>query len=714
MLKQLWNLRVACLWLSLLAGGLGLGAAELTDSPYTVESWSNEEGLPQSSVISVIQTRDGYLWLGTLRGLVRFDGNRFTIFNEFNTPGLNSDQIVFLFEDSHTNLWVGTDTAGVVLIKDGRAQTINIGPIGHESRLTSACEDTNGAVWLYTADARLTRWQNGRAETLSLFQPPPPAFSRLVTAEKAGPIWISEYEAPFPGMNTVVGMFSFRSENFHPAALAIEQNFQARRIDYILASRNGGLWRLLDGRVQKWSGQVQDFGPYPWGDDTVKTACEDASGNLIVGTFRSGVYWFDADGNYRHITREQGLSSDYVLSLCLDREGDLWVGTDGDGLNRVKKKVFLSPVNLSPWSVQSVARDGNGGLWTAFNANGLAYWRTNAAQHFGVGHGQNAWTVLVDHQQQVWVGALNEGLFQLQNGEFQPAAGAELLGRQIFALFEDRSGQVWAGTGNGLAVWNGQAWKIYTTRDGLPENTVRAIAQDPAGVYWIGTENQGVTRLQGGRFTLLPASPNGPPGNDISTLYIDRAGTLWVGTAGHGLACLNNGRWSHFSTDNGLDGNSISYLIEDDAGNLWIGSNKGLMRIPETSDGLNLADIRTFGRADGLPSRECTIGSQPAACRADDGSLWFPTTKGLVSVNPSDLTTNHLLPLVMIESVRVDNHEQKTNLLSSAWSQTILLPPGSEQLEIHYTGLHFSAPREMRFRYQLEGHESTPTEETGP
>jgi len=711
MFKNLWKLRVAWLGLWLLAGGTGLHAAELTDAPFTVESWSIEEGLPQSSVISIIQTRDGYLWLGTLRGLVRFDGNQFTVFNEFNTPGLGSDQIVFLFEDSQTNLWVGTDTAGVALIKDGRVRSVPLGAVGHASRLISAGEDTNGAVWLYTADARLSRWQDGQTQSLNLFQAP--AISRMMAVEPAGAVWISEYEAGG------AGMFSFRPDNFHPPALPIEQNIRAQRIDFILASRSGGVWRLMDGRVQKWNGTVQDFGPYPWTNSTVpamvvSAACEDAAGNLILGTPTNGVYWFEPGGNYRHITRAQGLSSDYILSLCLDQEGDLWVGTDGDGLNRVKKKLFRSPVNLSPLSAQSVAWDGNGGLWTAFNENGVTYWRTNEARHYDVGRAQNAWTVLVDHRKQVWAGTRDEGLFELLDGRFQPAAGAAGLGPHIFALFEDRSGQLWVGAGNGLAVWNGQSWKTYTTQDGLPENIIRAIAQDPAGTIWIGTENQGLAYLQAGKFVALGASAKGPPGNDISALYIDPAGTLWVGTAGHGLGRLKNGQWKHFSTSDGLAGNSISYLIADDAGNLWIGSNAGLMRVPQVDGDLDFSALRTFGREDGLPSRECSIGSQPAACRAEDGTLWFPTAKGLVSVNPVALGSRHPLPLVRIESVRVDNHqEQKSDLLSSDWAPAILVPPGAEQLEIRYTALHFSAPRAVRFRYQLEGHDSTPTEAGG-
>jgi ligand-binding sensor domain-containing protein/signal transduction histidine kinase len=708
-LKKQWLVFAwLCLWL--MSGGSRLDAAELPGSPFTVQSWSNEEGLPQSSVISVIQTQDGYLWLGTLKGLVRFDGTHFTVFNEFNTPGLNSDQIVLLFQDSHTNLWVGTDSGEVARIHDGKVENIDLGGVGQDSRLISACEDTNGAVWLYTADARLARYRNGSREVMRLFDTP--AISRTMTVDKSDSLWISEYE-PSPTGGTA-RLLSFRAENFHPPALPIEQEIQASRLDYVLASRTGGIWRLMDGRVQKWNGNVQDLGPYPWTNATatvaeVTAACEDAEGNLIVGTPGNGVYWFDARGNYRHIAREQGLSSDYVLSLCVDQEGDLWVGTDGDGLNRVKRKTFISPEGLAALRfAQSIAGDNPGGLWTAFNAHGAVYWRSNSVQHYGVGLGQNAWTVLVDHQQQVWLGSRGEGLFSLQSGEFQPAPGADLLGLQIFALFEDRDGKLWAGTQNGLAAYDGQFWKVYTTRDGLPENAIRAIAQDAAGNLWIGTESQGLCCFKDGKFTSFPVGEKGPPGNNISALFVDRDDTLWVGTSGLGLACFKNGKWRYFTTDKGrLASNSISYIIEDDEGNLWIGSNRGLMRIPKTNGILNWDALRTFGRADGLPTRECSIGSEPAACRTADGKLWFPTVQGVVSVNPARIKPDEEPPLVYIESVLVGKQEQNTNSLSPAWSQAVVMPAGVEQLEIHYTGLHFTAPQDVRFRYQLEGHETT-------
>jgi len=712
--KLQWKLRFA--WFLLCAvffADVTVGRpADASGSPFIVDSWNNKEGLPQSSVIAIVQTRDGYLWLGTLNGLVRFDGSRFAIFDEHNTPGLGSGRIVRLFEDSHTNFWVGTDTAGVVLIENGLIKNFSVGRSGYEGRLTSICEDSNGAVWLYTADAQLGRYQNGKMDVLD-FHIPAPAISRMITAEKSGPIWIAEYEA---GGNS--GLFSFQPANFNPPTMAIDQSISARQPDFILASQRGGLWRLVDGRVQKWNaGRLEtDLGNYPWGNATVFAACEDTDGNLIVGTRGAGVFWYAPDGKFRQVSKVQGLSDDNVLSLCMDRGGNLWVGTDGGGLNRIKRTVFETPDTLHPFTAQSISEDEHDGIWAAFNAHGVTFWGTNAAQDFAVGLASNAWSVLVERNRQIWAGTRFEGLFEFQTNRFVPAAGAQILGPQIFALFEDRGGQLWAGTQNGLARWNGQDWKRFTTLDGLSGNVVRAIAEDAGGNLWVGTENQGLNYFKDGKSISYQAQENGLPGNDISCLYAETNPVLWVGTSGHGLARLQNGKWIRYSTDDGLASNFICYILEDAAGDLWLGSNMGLMRIPKKSlndfaDGtVKTISCRTYTETDGLPTRECTGGSQPAALRASDGRLWFPTTKGLVSVNPAELKPNLQPPLIMIESVKVDGREQKTNALNSAWVQAVVVPPGHEQLEINYTALNFSAPDAVRFKYRLEGRDTAWTD----
>jgi ligand-binding sensor domain-containing protein/signal transduction histidine kinase len=670
--KRHRKLKLEIAWLLLCVGFFifpaPAGATGQSGLPFIVDVWTSREGLPQNSVISVIQTKDGYLWLGTLNGLVRFDGNRFTVFNEYNTPGLNSDRIVYLFEDSHTNLWIGTDTGTVAMAKDGRITDFQIGGAGHEGRLLYAFEDAKGTVWFYTADGRTSRYQDGRMST-------------------------------------------------DPSLISKELVLRAAKI--LIPGQSNSFWSIQNGRVQKWKGnqRERDLGVYPWRINTiVKSAGEDSTGNLIVGTGGEGVFWLGADGNWRRISTEQGLSSAFVLSLCMDREGNLWVGTDGEGLDRIERKTFSTPTEHQSWVVQSICGDKSGGLWTAFNAHGVTCWLTNSAQDFGVGRGSNAWTILVDRKQQIWVGTRGEGLFQFQTNHFQPAPGAEILGQHIFALFEDRAGQLWAGTQNGLARWNGQDWKIYTTHDGLSENIVRAIAEDAEGGFWIGTESQGLNFFKAEKFISFQAAGNGLPGNDISCLYLDRDGVLWVGTSGHGLARFYKGKWTRYSTDNGLASNSIDYIIEDDADCLWIGSNAGLMRIQKQSlndfakGTVDLLSCRTFVETDGLPTRECSAGSQPAACRTRDGQLWFPTTKGLVSVNPADLKPNCQPPLVMIESIRVGGREQKTNRFSPAWQPSVVVPPGHEQLEIHYTALNFPAPREVQFKYRLEGRETAWTE----
>jgi ligand-binding sensor domain-containing protein/signal transduction histidine kinase len=704
--KKCWLLQNAgfllCVSASFISGTAG--AASLSNSPVIVDAWGTEQGLPGSAVICVTQTRDGYLWLGTLNGLVRFDGIHFTVFDENNTPGLSNDRIVCLFEDSHTNLWIGTDSGVVAREKDGGIKNFPIGRNSHDGRLVSACEDASGTVWLYTADAHLARYQNGKMDVLD-FNFKTPAVCRMIAAEKSGPLWVGEDW----------GLFSFRPSNFKPPAFAIEQWNPVQRFNYILASQSGGTWRLMDGHVQKWGSTrlEKDFGPYPWGNAIIKDACEDKNGDLIVGTRGAGVFWYESDGKYRQISTAQGLSSPYVLSLCMDREGNLWVGTDGDGLDRIKLKTFNTPDGLHPWDAQSLASDGRGGLWAAFNAHGATYWPTHeAARDFGVGRGSNAWTVLVDRQQHVWLGTRDEGLFRFETNQFRFVPGAEILGPQISALFEDHEGQLWVGTPVGLGHWNGQTWRTFTQRDGLAGNAVSAIAEDRAGNLWVGTGDGGLSCFKDGKFVSYRASKDGLPGDDISCLYVDTGGALWVGTSGHGLARLRDGKWTRYSKRNGLVSNSVSYIIGDAAGDLWIGSNLGLMRIPETilhdstNAAVNFSSCRIYGEADGLPTRECSSGSQPAACRMGDGQLWFPTTKGLAEVNPAELNPNLQPPLVKIESVLVDGLEQKTNRFDPTWPQAIVIPPGHNQLNISYTALNYSAPKEVQFKYRLEGRDN--------
>ncbi len=682
--------------------------AAASETKYSVDARGTKEGLPQNSVFSLIQARDGYLWFGTLNGLVRFDGIRFSVFDESNTPGLKSSRIVKVFEDSQKNLWLGTETAGAALIKHGRVTSLDLGR-GRPASSMGVCEDLFGDVWLYTADGELARYKNG---TMEVWNVDPNRFSRcrVVIAENSGLVWVGSDKA----------FFALNPTNVFSSAPLPQQQFQSvGRLDFLLASKKGGHWRLVDGSVQKWNGERRESNwAYPWhSGTTVTTACESREGNLIVGTLGEGVFWFDAEGKSHRISKTEGLSKNFVLSLHADDEGSLWVGLDGGGLNRVTRQLF-EPLEASlGLTVQSAAEDAEGGLWFSSNSGGIDYWKDGVRKNFNSIFGPmnrfNVRAILVDRQQRVWAGAhlaFGAGLFQLQNGIFQPV-GAGVIDPKVSAIFQDRAGQIWIGTQGGLVRWDEREPKVFTTIDGLSANLVRAIAEDADGSLWIGTERGGLNRFRNGKFTSFQQT-NGFPSDNISSLHMDAENVLWVGTFSSGLVRVQNGKWTHYTTRDGLVSNGIAYLIEDDQGCLWIGSNTGLMRVQKKSlndfarGEADFVPCRGFTERDGLPASECTLNSQPAACRTRDGNLWFPTVAGLVSVNPREFKSNTNPPPVMIESMQIEGEEQNTNSFRATLPPEVIVPAGKQHFEIQYTSLNLAAPESARFKYRLEGHET--------
>ena len=658
----------------LLAARLCAGEPAATAGPmsFNVDVWSTEEHLPQSSVIAMTQTRDGYLWLGTMNGLVRFDGSSFTIFNVNNTTNLPSDKIVFLYEDRETNLWVGTLDAGLCVIRNGLLARVTLPP--GQGRVKFADEDESGTVWFCTDSGQFFSARNGTV-------------------------------------------------NAHPGTSPVKLYYRVFHLQ--VPGVGGDRWMLQNGQVKKYHGDllVRDYGASPWTnspvparflqpdgsyvqvpfDQNVTAATVDKEGNLVVGTPGYGIYWFGPDGTSHHITVREGLSHDFILSLCSDQEGSIWVGTDTGGIDRLRRRVFQSPAGLAEGAAQSISEDAQGGLWTTFTFRGLAYYLTNTIQTFTIDPGLHASAVLADRDGNVWAGTSGEGaqgLFRLDAGRFQPVSGAGVAGAQIHALFQGRDGKLWVGGQNGLGCFDGEQWSLFDQRTGLPPGAVRAVAEDAAGNLWVASGNGALSVFTAGRFV-----PADVPLQDISCLLAGADGVLWAGTSGHGLLWRAGGRWQHCSSFNGLAADDIGYLVEDEATNLWIGTYEGLVRVAERSLFDSAADPakKVSGRI--FLTRECSSGIQPAAIQAHDGKLWFPTVQGVVTVAPAELTANPRPPPVVIESIAVDGVPQEPSALSSVWPESITLAAEAEQLAIHFTSLNFSAPKNaqsgVRFRWRL-------------
>ena len=643
-----------------LAAALVLGQRAAADSPFLVDAWSTADGLAQGSVIALTQTHDGYLWLGTVNGLVRFDGNSMTTFNVNNTPGLPDNVINFLFEDSRSNLWVGTANGRLCAFRGGGVRQFDVADLG--GKIIFADEDASGVIRFCADSGKVLSVTDGKLE-----------------------------------LNPAGVQVSLLNRAFHLR----------------VPGKNGVVWWLENEGVLKYRGEhlERDYGRCPWTpvhpvqgssfDKNVTAACEDREGNLVVGTHNDGVYWFDARGGFNHISTDKGVSQNIVLSLCEDREGNLWAGTDGDGLERISRMTFTLLAGSASDSAVSVAEDARGGVWTAFNRRGLTYTLTNAMTDFRIGGANNASSVLVDDRQQVWAGTRDEGLFRLEAGGFRRVSEAPSVGLQIFALYQGGEGKLWVGGNNGCASYDGQDWKFYSAAEGLPPGDIRAFAEDGSSNLWIATDSAGIFKLRDGKISAANA-----PVKDVSCLLSDRDGVLWAGTFGHGLARYAGNRWKDYSSGDGLLGDDIGYLIEDEFTNLWLGSYEGLMRVGKKS----LADLaagtvkKIAGRT--FLTRECSVGIQPAAIRTRDGRLLFSTIEGLVAVNLADLRSNTNPPPVVIESVLVDDVPQASGQLTATWPEALVLRPENQKLEIHFTALNFSAPKGAqfgaRFRYRLE------------
>jgi ligand-binding sensor domain-containing protein/signal transduction histidine kinase len=694
-----WSLAAA--WLVLCGGEISFS---LPPPPqFSVASWTVDEDLPDSVVLSILQTRDGYLWLGTPNGLARFDGVHFVVYDDNNTPTLLSRRILRLYEDSQTNLWIATEDSGVrLVIHDGGIATIDIGRSPQEGPVQTICEDATGAVWLYTKNGVLGRYRQKRGDVWKVGAEYP-SFNRAVIKEDSGLLWVGTDQALF---------------SVDPAQAVPERELPLRpmpiqRLDFLLNSRQGGYWRLADGRIQKWKRDrlEQDVAAYPWSPGMLVTgACEDQEGNLVVGTYGDGVFWVGADGQTQRLP---GLSHSSILAVAVDREGCFWVGSNGGGLSRLKPLVFGALTNSAGFTVQSVCPGADGGLWIGYNGNGrVDHWANGVVEQFTVGPTAAdlaVRAVFADRDQTIWagtysVGLYRGGLFQLQNGHFQAVRGTESC-TNIAAIYQDRKGMLWVGSQGGLARYYDGHWT------NIAATGVQAIADDRAGALWLGTEGDGLVRVDQRGPTSF-TSANGLPSDRISSLWTDGVGVLWVGTS-KGLARERNGQWTSFGAAEPLLSDSIGYLIGDAAGNLWLGSRRGVLRVSmkelnELADGSNTNQpaVRIYEKPDGLPSRQCTQGSQPAACQTRDGKLWFPTIKGLAWVDPTHLNRNTNPPPVVIESVRIDGEKtENRNALRAPQPRDITIPAGKEGLEITYASLNLCAPDKGRFRYRLRDHE---------
>ncbi|MCM2255449.1 MAG: PAS domain S-box protein [Vicinamibacteria bacterium] len=664
---------------------------------YGLDAWNLDQGLPNATVNAVLQTREGYLWLGTFEGLARFDGVRFTVFNRANTPALRNNGIRALCEDREGGLWIGTNGGGLTRLQDGRFEGFT-----REQGLTSDIvralhtDLRDGAVWIGTNGGGLVRYKDGR------FEPQPPEQAgRVVVAlaqERDGTLWAG----------TLGEGLRRRSPDGTWQTFGPSDGLPPQLLTAVAARRGGGLWvgTAGGGLVHFEGGRVVPLPAAlaPLQDANVAALVEDGDGALWVGTNGGGLARFD--GERLSVTKTtEGLPADVVYSLWLDREGSLWVGTNGAGLARLRDgsvTSYTTREGLSRDFAYTVLQDRSGALW-AGSAGGLDRLEGGRFQPVATPWqgGMAVRSLAEDAAGGLWIGTYGAGVWRrAPDGSFSGFRARDgLANDNVRAVMVDRRGRVWAATIDGLSVREDGRWRSYRVADGLPANSVIGLAEDAEGRLWAGTDGAGLVRFDGQRFEVF-TTEHGLPSNLVLALFVDAEGTLWLGTNG-GVAWRQGARFHARGSADGLPSDAITQLRDDNAGNLWLGTSRGISRIAK-AELLAAADAprgrisaRTFDRTDGMKSAQCTGPGQPAGFRDRDGRLWFATTQGVVVLDPARLRSDTRPPDVRIEEVVVDGVAHPADALRT--------PTAPGRVEFRFTALTLLAPSRVAFRFRLEG-----------
>ncbi len=675
----------------------GLDPSKLI-SQFHQDVWQTEQGLPQNSVPSIAQSSDGYLWLGTELGLVRFDGLHFAVFNKGNTPALRSNKVDAILADRGGNLWIGTIGGGLTRFSHGKFTTFTTSQGLSGNSVLSLLQDQTGDLWIGTNGSGVDRLHNGHFTVYTTKDGLPDNEVFGLAQDRDGSIW----------MGTNEGLSHFASGSFHTYntrdGLA---NANVRCLEMAsdgtlwIGTNGGGLSSFRGGRFRSFA--VKNGLP----SNAISSLRLDRRGSLWIGSFGGGLTRMTGS-RFSTYSSKDGLPSNDVWSIYEDRSGNLWVGTGGGGLVRFfDGNVFTTygpREGLSNAVTLPVFEDHENNLWIGTNGGGLNKFRNGrfSALTTKSGLADNlVFTICEDLEHALWVGT-RKGLNRIKDGKVTTYTKKDGLPSDVVsASYVDREGAVWIGTRAGLSRLKNGKFTTYTTKDGLSSNVVQVIHEDHQHNLWIGTGGGGLDLYKNGKFEVFD-SRHGLSNDVVLSLYSDTDGTLWIGTDGGGLNRLKNGKFTAYTSRDGMTDDAVFQILADDAGNLWMSSNKGVFRaslrdLNQFAAGkLKRISSVSYGTADGMNSSECNGGFQPAGWKAHDGRLWFPTMKGIVEINPRRLGGAEIPLAVLIEQAFIDGRKVRTG-------DSIEIPPGRGELEFHYSAPDFRSAQRIAFRYRLEG-----------
>lgn len=657
---------------------------------YTLTSWSRKDGLV-GPVWAIAQGPNGFLWLGTDEGLVRFDGVRFVGWETIGGSPLPRLSVRALHVDHDGALWVGFGGTGGV----GRIQgkTIQIFPTinGADTGVVSAIvEDHARVIWVASARG-LFRMDGGDWQRLGAAQGLPEAGFTNAYVDSKGTVWVGTGDG-----------FYWRPDATRDHFQQVEGSTDAVRSLSISEAPDGRIWandpvagfRPLDDKGAPQRGMQSGRG---------FRLLHDRDGNLWVGTIGQGMWRVRDAGDAERVTIEKstvlsGLSSDAVRCVFEDRDGNIWAGTT-EGVDR------LLPHRITPWTslglVSTIDASHDGYVWVGTEDELIRFAHTSDRGTWApeTRLAMRGARVLRSSARGVtWV-LSDDGVFRVEGRSATRMALPDgIFPGAIEAIASDRQAGVWAvATGGILMRDQGTRLQVVDRLDALKNASVMAALADRRGRLWLALSGSRVGVLEGpGQFHSYGTN-DGVIGGIYYALHEDHLGALWVSGA-NGLSRFANGHFTSVTRANGLLGNGVYALTEDEQGFLWLATSAGIFRLsrPEFDAAAGTADrqmhFRVYDTSEGLAGFPVQLGDRNAV-RADDGTLWFITSRGVSVVDPRSLSNIRPAPKVTIDEVQAND-----TIVAGG-----VLPAGTAKVQIEYTAPELTYPLKPRFRYQLDG-----------
>ncbi len=680
-----------------------LSAIENTEADYIVKTWDVDEGFPYIAVTSLTQTPDGYLWVGSFSGLLQFDGLRFV---DVRPEGIAELQgmVISLRVDKDGTLWVGT-SQGIASLKQGVWRGYGRKDGVPPGLVRSLTVDASGGLFA-TVEERFIRLQGDKFVE---FTPKVPEVNRnspwSSLIDNDGILWIycAEILAHFDGKDWQI----IRRE---------KGNTDARSLLGAAPARKGGVWVADSRTIKRWhqGAWVETIERAAGHVDEAVRMWEDARGNLWTAGYLYGVVIYRHDGRVLECTMEQGLQNNATLCVFQDSEGNIWLGSNGGGLARMRPRSLISydeKAGMIQPVVNAVVETEPGRMLVGTHGGGLLPFDGSrfgspivADDDYRFSKGAWIHAVVPDRQGGLWIGSYGNGLFYRHGTEFQVYGENEVGSQTIYAVMIDSKARVWVGTAQGIACREDGVFRVID-HEQLGGENVLSFAEDRTGRIWAGTRSPGLLVGDGKKFTRVMSLAGQPIDLGVNFM-LARDKTLWL-VAGNGVIARQQGDgWFCYTEQHGLPAFSWAGLVEDDAGNIWVSSGSGIIRLPRASLDAVAAgsaprvSYQLFDRSDGMKSASCRDGFPQVALRASDGRLWFATIKGLVVIDPRDVQAVSRAPRVHIEAVSAGDDALP---LPQKPGESVHVPAGTRRVNIRYTGVSMSYPEEVNFHYRLDG-----------